>query len=528
MDELTKKAEQNIRQALNDYDKVTRQHTVLEDVTDDFITTLAYDSVRAKQDLRELFSKSPVWDEELQALVINGTRTHNPDPDRIYELGRNILTLNGHPLDYQLHNILVLFWDKNPEQYELDRSTAAIDEIAPGAYVPGKKLSRVFKQICVALGVADETAGSTFQRLYAQFADELTARKIDFKLYVSINPAHFLTMSNPKGDIRGSTLTSCHSFNSTDYSYNCGCSGYARDKTSFIVFTVDDPHNPESFNNRKTTRQIFADRPGSGLLLQSRMYNTSGGTRGACEDSTLYRDLIQREISELENQPNLWKTRPSYGDYSDFVQEGRGFGGYTDWTYDDFDGHISFRADCDMDSVRPLVVGTFGLCVKCGEEISEGMYCYDCNNERETCDDCGGHCSATFLVYDPRGYEQYVCEECLNDHYERCGRCCDYHHNDTMTYVEDADEDYCEDCLEYVAECCDECGEWHLRDNMYRAYGRYGDEVRVCEGCLDHFVTCDECGELYHRQNIIKVTAEDGTTIHLCESCMERKEREAV
>ena len=528
MDELTRKAEQNIRQALADYDKVTRQHTVLEDVTDDFITTLAYDSVRAKQGLWELFSKSPVWDEELQALVINGTRTHNPDPDRIYQLGRNILQLNGHPWDYQLNDILQLFWDKNPKQYELDRSTAAVEAIAPGAYVPGKKLSRVFKQICVALGVADETAGSTFQRLYAQFADELTARKIDFKLYVSINPAHFLTMSNPKGDIRGCTLTSCHSFNSTDYSYNCGCSGYARDETSFIVFTVDDPHNPESFHNRKTTRQIFAYRPGSGLLLQSRMYNTSGGTRGASEDSTLYRDLIQREISELENQPNLWKTHASYGDYSDFVHVGAGFGGYTDWIYDDFDGHISFRADCDMDSVRPLVVGTYGLCVVCGEEISDGMYCSDCNNERETCDDCGGHCSETFFVYDPRGQERYVCEYCLNDHYTRCARCGDYHHNDTMTYVEDADEDYCDECLPRVAERCDECGEWHLCDNMYRAYGRYGDEVWVCEDCLDHFVACDECGELYHRRNINEVTAEDGTTIHLCDSCMERKEREAV
>lgn len=40
---------------------------------------------------------------------------------------------------------------------------------------------------------------------------------------MSINPAHFITMSNPKGDVRGETLISCHSFNSSEYQYNNGC-----------------------------------------------------------------------------------------------------------------------------------------------------------------------------------------------------------------------------------------------------------------------------------------------------------------
>lgn len=100
---------------------------------------------------------------------------------------------------------------------------------------------------------------------------KLSAKQIGLKLFVSVNPAHFITMSNPKRDSRGATLTSCHSFNSTEYDYNNGCTGYARDETSFIVFTVADPTDPETLNNRKTTRQVFAYRPGSGLLLQSRM-----------------------------------------------------------------------------------------------------------------------------------------------------------------------------------------------------------------------------------------------------------------
>lgn len=522
-------AEENIRQALEDYGKHTSQQDILQDVTDQFIRQLARDSVEAKEELRKLFSKSPVWNPNLDALVINGTRTHNPDYDRIYQLGmkimRSAIIAETDSRRCRLIDLSMEFF-ANPslDDYEKDRCIQALNELAPKAYAPGKKQSRVFKALCQALGVADESQGSDFQRLYAQFADELTSKKIDFKLYVSINAAHFVTMSNPKGDNRGSTLTSCHSFNNTQYSYNCGCTGYARDAVTFIAFTVDDPTNPESFNNRKTTRQIFAYRPGSGLLLQSRMYNTEGGVYGAAADSSLYRDLIQREISALEDMPNLWKTFHSYDrEYSDYVREGEGFGGYADWIYDNFDGHLSFRADCDMDTVEPLEVGTYGLCVKCGDEISEGMYCDDCRHE-ECCEDCDEYVSETFLVYDPRGHERYVCQSCLDNNYTRCEECGDYYDNDAVTWVDD--DAYCEDCLSRVdAEQCDNCGEWHYAQNMTHVYDRDGAEFTYCDYCYGRrahrFTECPHCGELVE-------VCEDGT----CPACdaviEEQKEDEAV
>ena len=363
MSELIERTKQNIWQAISDYGKHTDQTSVMDDCTANFVNQLASDSCYAKQELRELFSKSPVWDANLDALVINGTRTHDPDPDRIYALGTDILSEAIYRADNirPIYDAIRFFYDPNFEQ----EGIAAIKQLAPKAYAPNKKKSRVFKALCQALGVADETAGSDFQRLYAQFADELTSKKIGFKLYVSINPAHFITMSNPKGDHRGTTLTSCHSFNSTAYGYNNGCTGYARDKVSFIAFTVADPADKETLNNRKTTRQVFAYKPGNGLLLQSRMYNTSGGVYGASEDSKLYRDLIQREISMLENVPNLWKTYPTVGEKSFCVERGDGFGGYPDWEYENFDGKVSIRADHEED-FRSLVVGSYGLCVSCG------------------------------------------------------------------------------------------------------------------------------------------------------------------
>lgn len=519
MQEVISRAERNIRQALRDYGAHTSQTDVLDDVTDEFIYRLAADSSYAKQGLRKLFSKSPVWNEELDALVINGTRTHDPDYDRIHRLAMQILEKPFKSLDYDYNDILkAICFFSNPDASERDRESyiEAIRKLAPKAYTPTKKPSRVFKSLCVALGVADETAGSEFQRLYAQFADELSAKQIGFKLFVSVNPAHFITMSNPKRDSRGATLTSCHSFNSTEYDYNNGCTGYARDETSFIVFTVADPTDPETLNNRKTTRQVFAYRPGSGLLLQSRMYNTAGGVYGAAADSKLYRDLVQREISALEDVPNLWKTYSSIGDKADLVVAGDGFGGYQDWTYENFDGHISIRADCDEETVDPLDVGTYGLCIVCGEETSAGVYCEDCGEGNE-CDECGGHYRELYDVRNSRGEWIQVCERCRDEYYTYCDECEEYWPNDCTTEVDG--RYYCDDCLDECCERCDECDEWHRSDSMYDAY-REGREVRVCSDCRDeHYYGCDCCGDLHHYDDMHRVYRANGYEDFVCDDC---------
>lgn len=519
MQEVISRAERNIRQALRDYGAHTSQTDVLDDVTDEFIYRLAADSSYAKQGLRKLFSKSPVWNEELDALVINGTRTHDPDYDRIHRLAMQILERPFKSLDYGYNDILkaVCFFS-NPDASERDRESyiEAIKKLAPKAYTPTKKLSRVFKSLCVALGVADETAGSEFQRLYAQFADELSSKQIGFKLFVSINPAHFITMSNPKRDSRGATLTSCHSFNSTEYDYNNGCTGYARDETSFIVFTVADPTDPETLNNRKTTRQVFAYRPGSGLLLQSRMYNTAGGVYGAAADSKLYRDLVQREISALEDVPNLWKTYSSIGDKADLVVAGDGFGGYQDWTYENFDGHISIRADCDEETVDPLDVGTYGLCIVCGEETSAGVYCEDCGEGNE-CDECGGHYRELYDVRNSRGEWIQVCERCRDEYYTYCDECEEYWPNDCTTEVDG--RYYCDDCLDECCERCDNCGDLYHCDDMNTVYTPQG-ELMVCDDCADEYDRCPHCEELIEMND-------DGTCPN-CGAVIEEQEAEAV
>ena len=416
----------NIKTALDDYRNQTYDTEVLDKVTDKFINRLAEDSASAKTNLRELFRKSPVWNEDLQALVINGTRTHNPDLQLVDELARKILNpLIGSEDWHKIYNAICFF--SRPSDDPTDY-ISAINELAPDAYKPRKKKSRIFKALCDSLGVSDDSRGSNFQRNFAKFADEINAKKIDYKLFVSINPAHFLTMSNPKNDKRGDTLTSCHSFNNQLYDYNNGCSGYARDDVTFIAFTVAAPTDLESLNNRKTTRQIFAYK--NSLLLQSRLYNTFGGTRGSQSDSKLYRDLIQREFSELEGVPNLWKTFP-YCNNKKHIEIGccEGFGGYPDWSFEQFDAKISLRSDYEKGTT--FNVGSSGLCISCGKEISAGLLCDNCKH-LYTCDDCEELCDETYEVHSYNGDVLYVCYECRQEHYARCRTCGDFYHLDLM------------------------------------------------------------------------------------------------
>ncbi len=532
IEKVIAQSEENIRQALRDYAAHTSQTDVLDDVSDAFVHRLAKDNAYAKMELRELFSQSPVYDAKLDALVINGTRTHDPDPNRIVSLVQNILaeargrTFDGHYFIGDFVWDIAEFFAYPESESARNDGLAVLQVFAPKAYKAGRKPSRVFKQLCQALGVADETAGSQFQRLYAQFADELTTRKIGFKLFVSLNPAHFITMSNPKRDERGNTLTSCHSFNSTEYSYNNGCTGYARDKWSFIVFTVADPSDAETLNNRKTTRQIFAYKPENGVLLQSRLYNTSGGTTGAQEDSKLYRDLVQREISALENAANLWRTFRCVDEDDhvelDYVETGCGFGGYEDWTYRDFHAHISVRTDHEED-FKPLEIGTYGICICCAEETSHGVYCEDCEDgESYSCDECGDHFRSEndlYTVRNSHGEEILVCEDCRNRYYRQCDECGEWFPDDDM--IRTASGDYvCRDCLHEYYTQCDKCGEYEKDDDMCYVINGHGEEVKVCEDCCNrHYTQCDECGE-YHFDDDMTAAYRPGGSVQVCPGCL--------
>lgn len=437
----------------------------------------------SKYDLRELLSKHPNWDENLQAVVLTGTRIPVMDNTKVYNTVVAALApvtdnpFNCSPKLTFLEAEIIAEWVVSGLDAAADRIEKFAADKFPGAFNRSAKRNRVLRKILVALGCWDDRAGSECQRKYAFISDSLSAKKTDFKLFLSINPAHIISMSNPKHDDRGVMLTSCHSLDNADYGCSAGCTGYAADDISMIAFTTKgNKSDAESCCTRKTSRQMMFYRPGSGILLQSRLYDTEGGTQGRSECGDLYRKMVQDAIAECEGCTNIWRTMP-YLHQKDgcniYFGTGAGFGGYADWDYSDFAPMLSIVSGAE--TVANFYVGTSGFCLSCGEreEGEFGIYCSHCKYKHK-CFECGDDLDSGrfYIVVDVYGTERLVCRDCRDEHYLRCG----------------------------------ECGEWYRKEYMYQT----GYDSWECEGCKEYdeetgarFV-CPDCGKLYDVADMVK------------------------
>ena len=499
--------ERQIREALSAYaDHANGGDDVeaIEDVSASFINKLAKDATENKSESRAMMRKSPAWDEGLDSWIINGNRTHNPDYEKIsLWLSRLFCPIYDKKLGgdtefaFSHHWWAILTFFSPGFEENKKEIIKILNDIDKKIYAEGKKKSKILRSLLVHYGLWDDTAGSECQKYFALIADELSAKKINYKLYVSINPAHILTMSNPKYDDRGPMLVSCHSLNS-EYSYKNGCIGYARDEISFIVFTVKDNEDVENLYTRKTTRQMFFYEPESGVLLQSRMYKAVGsrggeygGINGYDELSTEYRHLIQKEIAYCEGVPNLWEKPRKYVDNELNIKfnSDYDFGGYDDWNYSEFSPILSVRKDWDKER-KTFTIGEYGLCFSCGEKIKEGLLCDECNT-KITCDDCEEYYDSDdlFTVYDYCGNERRVCDSCLDDTYRRCTECGDYHDMGDMTWLENSAEYVCSDCRDRCYTRCDECGQYVRDSDIESAIDSDGFDIDICENC---------CNDNYH------------------------------
>ena len=149
-------------------------------------------------------------------------------------------------------------------------------------------------------------------------------------------------------------------------------------------------------------------------------------------------------------------------------------------------------------------------CIDCGVKLLEK----DCgDNSWVHCDSCRGYdenCSycefcGEYHRYDDVTYVEstgeYVCDDCLENYFERCEHCEEWHLRENMTYVECDNVYVCEDCLHDKYTYCECCNEWHPYDNV--AFVESTDEY-VCENCLDYYFTwCEGCND-YHRKEDLK------------------------
>ena len=523
LEEKVALSEKNIRQAIDDYNKHVLTSEEVPSPCSKFVERLAHDNAIAKDLLRDLFRKSPRWNEELDAIVLDVEISYRPNIDRIMELGQKILYgSSGTASTTDIIDGVLQYFCFIGDEEKQKKYVDYVERLVPGACRKGRKINKVFLDICKAWGVYNEEKRSNFQKLYAKISDEMRIGSKKMKLFLSLNPAHFLTMSNPKKDLRGETMVSCHSLNDNETSYNNGCVGYARDNITFIAFTAANPNDPESLNNRKTTRQIFCYEPWSGILLQSRLYNTSGGTNGALEESKVYLEAVKKEISLLEGTVNEWKTEL----YNDVIKvcfrSHENFGGYTDWIHDDFNATISVRSEIDLEKYIIFEVGETGLCINCGKEASKFIMCDCC---AETCYDCEKRFMREDIteVHDEDGDIVYVCDNCLEKYYSRCDECQEYFPDDTLRNFSDGTL-CCDSCFEEHYISCEYCGDPIRHENVKSAFNPLGNKVILCNECFENLCEeCDDCGKYFCNMpmNFVHVN-EELVPRNVCDDCYDQ------
>ena len=361
---------------------------VRDAISPEFVNRLAEDATNAKQGLRDILHRSDYWCENLQTLKIPMVHEHTPNYARIYRLLTSLWENKNewYSLDYDtrddLRNILRFIASEDEEP---DADTAdTLEKIAPHTYHKGQRKTKLFTKISLKFGLGDPNQGITYQHQLWDAACAEFKTRLHYSLYLSINPAHFLSMSNPVGDNRGDTMTSCHSFNNGNY--KAGCIGYARDNVSMIAFTA--ANDGEGLLNRKTARQLFFYHRGA--LIQSRLYTSrNSGSYGGIDARDVdeyweYKDFrltVQTQIAAGEAEPNHWITCPyrtmrgTLNKYNMLAKKHESFGGYPDW--------IVFAKDKGIiklsilksakNCLEDFVIGEATLSCRTGEEITH--YC---------------------------------------------------------------------------------------------------------------------------------------------------------
>ena len=497
-----------------------------------FINRLVDEFIKNKKWLVDLLKKAPSkeeakekglnfwWDPELYGVWVEAIHVE-PDWAKVYQRITDLI-----PLEKLNEEILIACHFFTAQTFDKTEFIAALNRVAPGAYAPGKKPSRILKALYSALGIVNDAAGSQFQKEFAAIADMIRPEGLTENILISVNPAHMLTMSNPKlRRDKAPFMVSCHSLDSS-YDYKNGCVGYARDGSSFLLLKAASEHDKEAYYVSKTMRQLYAYD--GYYLLQSRLYNTNsgrdggyGGTEGEQAVNVVYRQIVQKVLTYCEDVANLWKTIriAEDGQYDDYIAVNGDFEGYHDWEHAYFDCRLCIIQSKDIPENHYLRIGGAPMCFQCGDDYigtdSTDLLCENCSEEYSTCVDCGERFRANELneVY-RNGWILYVCSDCLGNHYTWCEQCEEYYYYGEVTEVQGVY--LCDDCRDRNCTQCEVCDEYYFddSDDMYQVWHSPRFYTRMCQSCLDNALEAKEVKWCPHCERYVYTNNEE-----VCVSC---------
>nr|DAN24199.1 MAG TPA: dehydrogenase accessory protein [Caudoviricetes sp.] len=465
------------------------ERDIYDNMSFSFPQKIAEITAGKKKDLRELFRNCEGWDEKTQTL--KKTAKVNIENEECYRRFSELYYDIRECLDFDVyiyeHYYITSFKHFclqviDPNNYECDDFDKVVnDPYFKGVYHDGKKPSRIISALFKKLGVREDLK-SKFEKTSAKLFDLIANwdKEKEIEIYLSINPAHILSQSNPKQD-DNETLTSCHSLNNLEYEYSAGPSGYCNDSVTFIMFTIADGADFSKSYYRKTSRMFGHYK--NGVLLTSRLYTTQGGMNSINPMNKVFRRAAQDVIAEgLGIKSDWYSRRYKHTQESCDLQFEGGyyFGGYADWEYNDFYPYISFLNPlATKEKYKVFEIGGAGTCLDCAEENSERSVCEDCINMQQ-CECCGDVFRGSEMTETIDGL---VCETCLEDNYTQCRECGLYFYEYNVIPANDGYH-YCEDCYSDTFTMCDECGNYFHNDN---------DEVFY--HASEYLSFCRECAE---------------------------------
>ncbi len=492
------------------------------------------ESYEQKQDLFNLFSKHPNWDEDNLMIRFSSDYTREFNRRAISDFGNwlnNILLENkiivNNPSTEEekkeydrVSQILKFIMNDIKEQFfneSMDENIKIMNELNPKFHLRNNmKSSKAIGKICKEEGwdklhtsrlIPDSLTEreDDYNYEYAKMCDGINPIKITRHTAISLNPIDYLLMSN------GTSWKSCHYidvFNDNPGCYSAGTISYMLDSHSIVFYTVDaDYEGEELFFQKKITRQMFGYN--DEVFLQSRMYPQANDT-GAEHIYDEYRAVMQKVIAECLDKPNLWVK--SKEDVKEVVIHGKNAQCYPDWESNKSGSHCSIsklkmrpkekalpkiimgaQARCiecgnlfDIDNSITCCIGK--VCCRCGYSYNEDdmyfidgdWYCCDCCYYCEKCEEQTAdgteevHMIARHIG---RNITEYWCECCRDEYTHQCIHCDEIWKEEDMEETEDGDW-YCPDCaIDYIC-ICERCDGRYVYDDMEEI-----DEYYYCSDC---------------------------------------------
>lgn len=490
--------EQNIKDELRyAIEDVLEQHD--KGYTFQEINSLIDRWYNSKKPFIEKMRKHPNWNENAFAIILSTDEVREISSWDAYTTVQNLLMYaadNNIIIDEKCRQAIQ--WLANYPYKFIDTDMKEHLQEIEYKTNEGQKVSRMLNSLFKQAGV-DKLPD--YNRLYAKIADAYNPLTVKRKSILSIHPCDFLHMS------KGTGWQSCHNIN--DGCYMAGTLSYMGDEVSLIFYTIDDEYTGTQFYNReKITRNVFCYY--DTMLMQSRLYPNNDEDK-----KTNYREIVQKIFSDCDDIPNLW-IKKDFDEISNYCETHEDALHYQDYIYEQYKANISLQKNFEFKS--KMIIGSTVYCLECGDIITnqEHLYCDDCSDDREVCADCGRRineedCACVdgdYYCYDCVSYcdickeytrgeveyigRDYVCSDCLDEHYTQCEDCGEWVENSYSCHIDDPDIYVCEECYTDKYFCCDECGETYSNGE----YNEYNG-TDVCNEChtklIENELKTEEC-----------------------------------